>query len=542
MKSVSELFGDKDNLAVTAAAAVTVGLGLSLLLHSTKKSKKTESRKLPPMPKTTLPILKNILDVGGNAEHFHDWLNEQSVEFGNRPWMFSIPGRPATIVLSSPEMFEDVLVTQDDVFLRGPTGQYISYDIFGNGMVITDGDPWYYHRKTASHLFSMQMMRDVMEASVREKLGVFLDVLDIYHKRGQVFSIKQELSHFTMDTIAKIGFGLDMDTLKNSPDRDEDHEFLEAFNKGSVAFGVRIQSPLWLWELKKFLNVGWEKILMDNTKTMHQFINKVILDSMNKKAELAAKGEEMVARDLVTLFMESKLRQTEDMHIEDDDATIMRDMVMTFVFAGKDSTAHSMGWFIVNMNRYPEVLKKIREEMKEKLPGLLTGEIKVPTQEQIKDLVYLEAVVKENIRLHPSTGFIVREAMQDTTLVDGTFVEKGQTLMVSSYCNARNEKTWGKDCLEFKPERMIDPETGKLRVLSPYVFSGFGSGQHVCIGQKFAQMEIKMAMATLYSKFDIKTVEDPWELTYEFSLTIPVKGPLEVEVTPLTPLTPATSA
>ncbi|KAJ8561901.1 hypothetical protein ON010_g7778 [Phytophthora cinnamomi] len=542
MKSVSELFGDKDNLAVTAAAAVTVGLGLSLLLHSTKKSKKTESRKLPPMPKTTLPILKNILDVGGNAEHFHDWLNEQSVEFGNRPWMFSIPGRPATIVLSSPEMFEDVLVTQDDVFLRGPTGQYISYDIFGNGMVITDGDPWYYHRKTASHLFSMQMMRDVMEASVREKLGVFLDVLDIYHKRGQQFSAKQELSHFTMDTIAKIGFGLDMDTLKNSPDRDEDHEFLEAFNKGSVAFGVRIQSPLWLWELKKFLNVGWEKILMDNTKTMHQFINKVILDSMNKKAELAAKGEEMVARDLVTLFMESKLRQTEDMHIEDDDATIMRDMVMTFVFAGKDSTAHSMGWFIVNMNRYPEVLKKIREEMKEKLPGLLTGEIKVPTQEQIKDLVYLDAVVKENIRLHPSTGFIVREAMQDTTLVDGTFVEKGQTLMVSSYCNARNEKTWGKDCLEFKPERMIDPETGKLRVLSPYVFSGFGSGQHVCIGQKFAQMEIKMAMATLYSKFDIKTVEDPWELTYEFSLTIPVKGPLEVEVTPLTPLTPATSA
>ncbi|GMF47512.1 unnamed protein product [Phytophthora fragariaefolia] len=542
MKSGSELFGDRNDLAVTAAAAVTVSLGLSLLLHNTKKNKSKETRKLPPMPKTTLPILKNILDAGGNAERFHDWLNEQSIEFGNRPWMFTIPGRPATIVLSSPEMFEDVLVAQDDVFLRGPTGQYISYDLFGNGMVIADGDPWYYHRKTASHLFSMQMMREVMEASVREKLEVFLDVLDIYHKRGQPFSIKQELSHFTMDAIAKIGFGLDMDTLRNSPDREEDHEFLEAFNKGSVAFGVRIQSPLWLWELKKYLNIGWEKVLMDNTKIMHQFINKVILDSMNKKAELAAKGEKMVARDLITLFMESKLRQTEDMHIEDDDATIMRDMVMTFVFAGKDSTAHSMGWFIVNMNRYPEVLKKIREEMEEKLPGLLTGEIKVPTQEQIHDLVYLEAVVKENIRLHPSTGFIVREAMQDTTLVDGTFVEKGQTLMISSYCNARNEKTWGEDALEFKPERMIDPETGKLRVLSPYVFSGFGSGQHVCIGQKFAMMEIKLAMATLFSKFDIKTVDDPWKLTYEFSLTIPVKGSLDVEVTPLVALAPAVSA
>ncbi|CAI5709413.1 unnamed protein product [Peronospora destructor] len=539
MKSVTELFGDRNDVRVIVAAAVTVSLGLSLLLHKSKRSKTVEARKLPPMPRTTLPILKNILDAGGNAERFHDWLSEQSIEFDNRPWMFAIPGRPATIVLSSPEMFEDVLVTQDDIFLRGPVGQYISKDIFGNGMVISDGDPWYFHRKTASHLFSMQMMKNVMEATVCEKLSVFLDVLDIYAKRRQIFSVKEELSHFTMDTIAKIGFGLELDTLKNSPDRDEDHEFLKAFNEGSVAFGVRIQSPMWLWELKKFLNIGWEKILMDDTRTMHTFINKVILESTNKKAEHAARGEKMIARDLVTLFMEKRLMQTEDMHIVDSDATIMRDMVMTFVFAGKDSTAHSMGWFIVNMNRYPEVLHKIREEMNEKLPALLTGNVKVPTQEQIHDLVYLEAVVKENIRLHPSTGFIVREAMQNTTLVDGTFVEKGQTVMVSSYCNARNKQTWGEDTLEFKPERMIDKKTGNLRVFSPYVFSGFGSGQHVCIGQKFAMMQIKLAMATLFSKFDIKTVEDPWKFTYEFSLTIPVKGPLNVKVTPLEKFLPA---
>ncbi|RLN56637.1 hypothetical protein BBJ29_002238 [Phytophthora kernoviae] len=512
MKSVSELFGDKNDIVLVAAAAVTVSLGLSLMLHNTKKTT-TDTRKLPPMPKTTLPILKSILDAGGNAERFHDWLNEQSTEFGNRPWMFAIPGRPATIVVSSPEVFEDVLKTQDDVFLRGPVGQYISKDIFGNGMVIADGAPWFYHRKTASHLFSMQMMKDVMEATVQEKLAIFLDVLDIYEARGKPFSIKRELSHFTMDVIAKIGFGLELDTLKNSPDREEDHGFLEAFNKASVAFGVRIQSPLWLWELKKYLNIGWEKILMDNTKIMHKFITDVIVQSISKKAELAAKGETMEAKDLVTLFMESKLRQTEDLHIEDDDPTIMRDMVVTFIFAGKDSTAHSMGWFIVNMNRYPEVLRKIREEMKEKVPELLTGELKTPNQEQIRDLVYLEAVIRENIRLHPSTGFIVREAMEDTTLCDATFIEKGQTLMMSSYCNARNKNTWGEDALEFKPERMIDPDTGKLRVLSPYVFSGFGSGQHVCIGKNFALMEIKVAMATLYSKFDITTVEDPWSLT-----------------------------
>ncbi|RLN15064.1 hypothetical protein BBJ28_00017175 [Nothophytophthora sp. Chile5] len=211
----------------------------------------------------------------------------------------------------------------------------------------------------------------------------------------------------------------------------------------------------------------------------------------------------------------------------------MRDMVTTFIFAGKDSSAHSMGWFIVNMNRYPEVLRKVREEMQEKLPGLFTGELQVPTAAQVSELVYLEAVVRENIRLFPSTGFIMRQAMQATTLSDGTFVDEGMSVLLPSYANARNKKTWGEDALEFKPERFIDPETGKIRVFSPFVFNSFGAGQHICLGMKFALMEIKLAMVTLFSKYDLKTVEDPWEITYDFSLTIPVKGPLDVEITPL---------
>uniref|UniRef100_M4C614 Uncharacterized protein n=1 Tax=Hyaloperonospora arabidopsidis (strain Emoy2) TaxID=559515 RepID=M4C614_HYAAE len=185
------------------------------------------------------------------------------------------------------------------------------------------------------------------------------------------------------------------------------------------------------------------------------------------------------------------------------------------------------------MNRHPEVLRKIRAEMREKLPGLFTGEIRVPTQERIHNLVYLEAAVKEDVRFTPSTGYLARKAVRDTTLVDGTFVQKCQPIMISSYSSARNTKTWGEDARDIKPERMIDPKTGKLRLLSPYAYSAFGSGPHACIGQKLSMMQMKLTLATLLSKYDIKTVEDPWKLTYEFSITIPVKGPLDVVITPL---------
>ncbi|KAL3671365.1 hypothetical protein V7S43_003293 [Phytophthora oleae] len=109
---------------------------------------------------------------------------------------------------------------------------------------------------------------------------------------------------------------------------------------------------------------------MDDTKIMHDFTSKVILDLMNKKAELAAtcKGDTMEARDLITLFMEKRLKQTENIRIEDDDARYGHDLCI----CGQNSTTHSICWFIVNINRYLEVLKKIREEMEQKLPGLLT--------------------------------------------------------------------------------------------------------------------------------------------------------------------------
>ncbi|RLN38488.1 hypothetical protein BBJ28_00027023, partial [Nothophytophthora sp. Chile5] len=538
MKPVGELIGDQREVALAATAVVALGLAVSLL----RAKSTSEPRQLPLEPKTTLPVLKNVVDVVQNTPRFHDWLSETSIEFGHKPWRFAIPGRPDTIVLSSPELFEDVLKTQDNVFLRGPTAKHITKDLFGNSMITSDGDPWFFHRKTATHLFSMQMMKDVMEETVREKLGVFADMLAVYAARGKPVEMKDELSHFTMDTFCKIGFGVELDTLKIREEGEPDNGFLEAFDMASVAGGVRAQSPLWLWELKKFLNVGWEKVFMDNTKIIHNFINSIIVKSVTKKNEMAARGEKMEAKDLVTLFMESRLKYP-DIQMEDDDATIMRDMVVTFIFGGKDATAHAMDWFIVEMNKHPEVLRKIREEMKEKLPELLTGELQLPTHAQLENLVYLEAVIRENMRLHPSTGFVVREAMEDTTLVDGTFVSKGSLAMMSSYCNARNADNWGEDAAEFKPERFIDPTTGKVRVFTPFQFSNFGAGQHQCIGQRFALLELKLSIATLWSKFDFKTVADPVEITYEFSLTIPIKGPLDVEVIALpaapTPSTPS---
>ncbi|KAF4037716.1 Cytochrome P450 [Phytophthora infestans] len=190
---------DKRDVAVAAATLAALGLFISYL---SRPNVKKENRKMAHVPKSTLPLLGNMLDMTSNMPRFHDWISEECAAFNNEPWTLQIPGKEPWIVVSSSELFEEVLKTQADNFLRGPVSQYQSFDVLGNGLSVSDGDAWFYQRKTASHLFSMQMMRTVMEDTVREKLEVFLGVLNQYAARGSPFGIKKELSHFTMDVFS----------------------------------------------------------------------------------------------------------------------------------------------------------------------------------------------------------------------------------------------------------------------------------------------------------------------------------------------------
>ncbi|KAE9292951.1 hypothetical protein PF008_g24928 [Phytophthora fragariae] len=126
---------------------------------------------------------------------------------------------------------------------------------------------------------------------------------------------------------------------------------------------------------------------------------------------------------------------------------------MNFLLAGSETTSFSLSWVIVNLNRYPDVLAKLRAEFREKLPGLMTGEIDAPTT-----------------------------------------------------CGV------------------------KMKHVSSFKFVSFIAGPRQCIGMRFALLQMRIAIAVLFSRFDLKTVEDPFEITYDIAFTLPVEGPLNVSV------------
>lgn len=526
---------------VACAFSAALGLYLSVrVLQSVLQPKSTSkgSSQAVPDPPSSLPIVRNTLDIMFfHRYRLYDWITDQCVAMAGRPWMRAVAGN-AVVILSTPELFEDVLKTQFENFDRGGIDHFS--DLFGRGILSSDGAEWFFHRKTASHLFSNQMMRDVLYEAVREKAVRLCDVLRQYEAREEPMSFKSVIMHFTTDVFGKIGFGVDLQALENGLHGRKGNEFVDAFATSTHMMYLRFMQPAWLWKLKRYFNIGGERIKKESREVIDKFVYRVIDESIAKKnAANTANSDTVAPKDLISLFLNTNLGSDESEEnskpMYASETQLIRDTVVNFIFAGKDTTSHSMAFFIVMMNRYPQVLAKIRQELNEKLPrSPATGELLIPSIDDLPQLTYLEAAIRENLRLNPSVPLVPRFANTDVVLCDGTHLKKGTRLSMCIYAAGRMVSNWGPDALEFKPERWLDPATGKLLVVSPFKFISFIGGRRNCIGMKFAMLELKCALAVLLSRFDFKTLEDAWEMTYEPALTMAVKGPLLVHVKSLT--------
>ncbi|RLN36899.1 hypothetical protein BBJ28_00008126 [Nothophytophthora sp. Chile5] len=121
--------------------------------------------------------------------------------------------------------------------------------------------------------------------------------------------------------------------------------------------------------------------------------------------------------------------------------------------------------------------------------------------------VYLEAVVKETLRLFPAQPFVRRRAKEDVVLSDGTFVASGTEVAMATYSTARREDVWGLEAAQFRPERWLNSQTGKLRPVSSYRFNAFLGGPHACLGVEMALSHVKTVLIGVLSQFCVGIVE-----------------------------------
>lgn len=481
-----------------------------------------------PKPSTSLPLIGNTLDLMlRHRERIYDWLLEQSRSNNGRPWRAKVLGRPPVIVVTSPEMVESVLKTHFDHFEKGAFISAITEDVLGHGIFVVDGALWMHQRKTASNLFTARTIRDVMHDIVRERCQALLSKLR--ECEGRSVDVKRLLDYFTMDVFAKVGFGVDLHGLE----KDGDSEFRDAFDRCSRRVVERFQQPMVVWKLMRWLNIGRERQHARDVKVLNDFAFNVIYQSMNAKTKRPRthQGPERCPRDIISLYLDREDAVYSNGQHAPTDAKLLRDMSMNLLFAGRDTTSLSMSWFIVMMNRYPHVLEQIRSELTQKLPHSSRDEM--PTVDDVQHLVYLEAVIRESLRLNPVVAVTTRLTTKDTTLHDGTLLLKGTRVVMPHYAMARIPNVWGEDAESFNPDRWIDGDSGKLIQVSPFKFTAFLAGPRMCLGMAFAIIEMKITLAAILSRFDLKTCRDPFAFSYRPSMTMQLDSPLDAVVSAL---------
>lgn len=204
------------------------------------------------------------------------------------------------------------------------------------------------------------------------------------------------------------------------------------------------------------------------------------------------------------------------------------------IFRGTDTVAVLIEWILARMVLHPDVQRKVQAELDTVAKGAACG----ITEEDMAATVYLQAVIKEVLRLHPPGPLLswARLAITDTT-IDGYHVPAGTTAMVNMWAIARDPKVW-RDPLEFNPERFMSEEGVEFSVLgSDLRLAPFGSGRRSCPGKNLGLATVTYWVAKLLHEFEWKPLDglvgmDGVDLTEVLRLSCEMANPLNVEMVP----------
>merc|ERR1712096_338151 len=168
----------------------------------------------------------------------------------------------------------------------------------------------------------------------------------------------------------------------------------------------------------------------------------------------------------------------------------MRDIIINFILAGKDTTAYALTMTLHHILGHPEVEAKLREELDSNIRYEGDSD---NTLETIDSLQYLNAVVHESLRLTPSVPFEVRTCLKDVTLDSGIRLFRHQRY--------GNHPTCIHQCNHFSDPENFNPDNFIDKTYTDFEFFAFAGGPRKCLGKRFALLEIKMIITYLFRKF-----------------------------------------
>ncbi|KAK4063479.1 uncharacterized protein Triagg1_9356 [Trichoderma aggressivum f. europaeum] len=387
------------------------------------------------------------------------------------------------LITTEPENLKALLSTRFEDWPMKSLRQQVSILTLGpHSIFAVNGPEWHHARAMIRPSFVRNQIAD-LECTDRH-VENFLARLP---RDGSKFDMNKLLYHFTMDVSTDFMFGYSTSIL-TSPTQ-ESLEFMTAFDYLLTTSTNRARLG-WLALLKP------DRKFDEYVKITQQFVDRHVSQAL---------AQEKMERPYI--FMNEIIKSGAS-HRE------VRDQVFSLILGGRDTSASTMSSLFWVLARRPDVLKKLREEIAE-----LDG--RKPTWEELKNLKYLNMVLKETLRLYAPVASNMRTAERDTVLPKGggpdgqspLFVPKGTDCRFSTYSLHRRKDYWGDDADEFRPERWETHRPG-------WEYIPFSGGPRICIGQQFALTQMLYLITRVLQTFGDVQPGDDRPMLHEIGSTI----------------------
>ncbi|XAR48312.1 hypothetical protein NMG60_11031083 [Bertholletia excelsa] len=407
----------------------------------------------------SFPFVGSLPEFLANRHRFLDWTTGVLSRCPTNSAVFRRPGKVHGVITANPSNVEHMLKTNFENYPKGTRFISLLQDFLGGGIFNSDGDPWKIQRKTASYEFNTKSLRNfVMDTVTFEIQTRLVPALEIAAKTEVVLDIQDVLERFAFDNICKVAFNVDPGCLGG--EGPAGGEFMRAFDEAATLCSGRFMYAIpFLYKIKKYFNVGSERRLMKSIAIVHKFADNII------KSRIEERTDKSVDEDLLSRFM----------YIHETSPGFLRDIVVSFILAGRDTTSSALSWFFWLLASRPDVEQNILKELETIRVRNAKRFGDAYSFDELREMQYLQAAISESMRLYPPVPVDTKACTNDDVLPDGTVIEKGWFLTYHTYAMGRMESIWGSDCYQFKPERWIDENGGckqELRLNSPFFMRG----------------------------------------------------------------------
>lgn len=421
------------------------------------------------------------------------YLEKYAQEYGDF-YTSKIAGFPTQVVISNPQAIQEIF-TADSKTFNSAQGNEVIRPLLGDySLTLHDGNYHQQQRKLLLPSFHGERMKAYGD-TICEITQQVINQLQV----GQVFSAREAMQQISLRVILRSIFGLD-EGQRYYKLRELMGELIDTIGsplKSSFILLPVLQKDLGAWS-------PWGKFIRQKQQ-INELLNAEIRE---RKAANDFSGE-----DILTLMMSARDEAGQPMTEAE-----LRDELMTLLFAGHETTATALAWALYWIHYLPQVKEKLLNELNS------LGEN--PDLMAISKLPYLNAVCCETLRIYPVVLFTFPRVVQDPIKIMDYEFHPGTILSPCIYLVHHREDLYP-ESKEFKPERFLE------RQFSPYEFLPFGGGNRRCIGMTFALFEMKLALATILQRTELKLAENRPVLPVRRGITMAPAGGVKMVATKL---------